>query len=80
MICKLLADPVGAIPPYDAIVLIARDKADDALLREALTPLIGAISLEQMQQANHRVDREVGKETPAGAAQWLAQEVGAPSR
>ena len=77
---KLLADPVGAIPPYDAIVLIARDKANDALLREALTPLVGAISREQMQEANNRVDREAGKETPAGAAQWLARAIGVRAR
>jgi osmoprotectant transport system permease protein len=69
----LLADPAGAIPPYDAIVLIARERANDALLREALAPLIGAISLTRMQAANYRVDRDVDKETPAAAAQWLAR-------
>ena len=68
----LLADPAGAIPPYDAIILLARNKANDALLREALTPLVGAIPLELMQEANHRVDRDAGKETAAAAAQWLA--------
>lgn len=73
----LLPDPAGAIPPYDAIVLVARAKANDAVLREALTPLLGAIPLEVMQEANYRVDRDAGKETPAAAAQWLARAIDA---
>jgi osmoprotectant transport system permease protein len=76
----LLADPAGAIPPYDAIVLIARERATDALLRAALEPLLGAISLERMQEANYRVDRDVDKETPAAAAQWLARATAARER
>jgi osmoprotectant transport system permease protein len=73
----LLPDPLGAIPPYDAIVLVARAKANDALLREALMPLLGAIPLEVMQEANYRVDRDADKETPAAAAQWLARAIDA---
>jgi len=76
----LLADPAGAIPPYDAIILIARDKANDMALREALTPLLGAISLELMQEANYRVDRDATKETPAAAAQWLERAIDAAAR
>ena len=75
----LLADPAAAIPPYDAIVLLARDQANDARLRAALAPLLGAISLELMQEANNRVDRDAGKDTPAGAAQWLARAIAAHS-
>lgn len=71
----VLADPAGAILPYDAIVLVAADQAGDALLRRALAPLIGAISVTSMREANYRVDRNVGKDTPAAAARWLAENI-----
>jgi osmoprotectant transport system permease protein len=73
----VLADPAGAILPYDAIVLIARKRASDAVLRRALTPLVDAIPLALMQEANYRVDRERDKETPAAAARWLEVEIAA---
>ncbi len=76
----VLDDPAGAILPYDAIVLLARDRANDALLRRALAPLIGAIPPNLMQQANYRVDREIDKETPAASARWLAGEIAASAR
>jgi osmoprotectant transport system permease protein len=71
----VLADPAGAILPYDAIVLIARKRADDSVLQRALAPLLGAIPLALMQQANQRVDRDEDKESPAAAARWLAAEI-----
>ncbi|HEY3518616.1 MAG TPA: ABC transporter permease/substrate-binding protein [Gammaproteobacteria bacterium] len=73
----VLADPAGAILPYDAIVLIARQRANDDVLRRALTPLVDAIPLALMQEANYRVDRERDKETPAAAARWLESEIAA---
>jgi osmoprotectant transport system permease protein len=73
----VLADPAGAIPPYDAIVLIARKRASDALLRRALAPLLDAIPLALMQEANHRVDRDVDKQTPAATASWVAEQIAA---
>ena len=73
----VLDDPAVAIPPYDAIVLIAADKARDAVLQRALSPLIGAIPVTLMREANYRVDREAGKETPAAAARWLATAIAA---
>jgi osmoprotectant transport system permease protein len=73
----VLADPAGAILPYDAIVLVAQERAADARLRRALEPLIGAIPLELMQETNQRVDRDRDKETPAAAARWLASEIAA---
>jgi osmoprotectant transport system substrate-binding protein/osmoprotectant transport system permease protein len=73
----VLADPEGAILPYDAIVLIARKRANDDVLRRALTPLIDAIPLALMQEANYRVDRERDKETPAATARWLEAEIAA---
>ncbi len=38
----VLDDPKHAIPPYDAIVLLAPKRADDQALRAALQPLLGA--------------------------------------
>jgi osmoprotectant transport system permease protein len=75
----VLADPAGAILPYDAIVLIAPGRARDALLRRALEPLLDSIPMALMQEANYRVDRDRGKETPAAAARWLAREIAARS-
>ncbi len=75
----LLADPAGAVLPYDAIVLLAAHRADDAVLRRALEPLVGAIPLSLMQEANYRVDRDADKETPAAAARWLASRIAAQS-
>jgi osmoprotectant transport system permease protein len=73
----VLEDPAGAIPPYDAIVLIARKRANDGLLRRALVPLLDAIPLALMREANDRVDRGTDKETPAAAARWLRGKIAA---
>jgi osmoprotectant transport system permease protein len=73
----VLADPAGAILPYDAIVLIAQKRAHDDVLHRALAPLVGAIPLALMQEANYRVDRERDKETPAATARWLENEIAA---
>jgi osmoprotectant transport system permease protein len=72
---KILADPKGALPPYDAILLLGPAHAHDAALIAALRPLTGAISLNVMQQANQMVDRETDKQTPAQAAHWLAAQL-----
>ena len=67
----VLADPKGAIPPYDAVVLISPKRAGDARLRAALQPLIGKITVEAMRSANYSVDRDRAKATPAEAARVL---------
>jgi len=72
----VLADPAGAMLPYDAIVLLAPLRARDELLRRAIEPLLGAIPLALMQEANYRVDRDENKETPSAVARWLAGEIG----
>jgi len=69
---KILADPKGALPPYDAMLLLGPAHAHDLALIAALKPLIGAIPLNVMQQANLMVDRDRDKQTPAQAARWLA--------
>ena len=50
----LLDDPQQAIPPYDAILLIAPRRARDAALLEALRPLVDAIDVSLMRAANLR--------------------------
>lgn len=70
----ILDDPKQVILPYDAIILVSARRADDPLLRRALTPLVGAIPVELMREANLMVDRENQKITPAEAARWLAEQ------
>ncbi len=69
----VLEDAKQVILPYDAIVLLAPRRANDATLRRALTPLIGAVPIEPMREANQMVDRDENKVSPAQAAQWLAE-------
>ncbi|MGV2496577.1 ABC transporter permease/substrate-binding protein [Pelagerythrobacter aerophilus] len=75
----VLEDPKGAFPAYDALVLIAPDRADDPKLVEALKPLVGAIPVEAMRDANLSVDRAENKLTPAEAARKLAERLQLPS-
>jgi len=67
----VLTDPKGAIPPYDAVVLISPKRAGDQRLTRALKPLIGAIPVGAMQAANYSVDRDAGKASPAQAARTI---------
>jgi osmoprotectant transport system permease protein len=68
---KLLSDPKGALPPYDAVLLVAPDRATDGAFLAALKPLIGSIDLTTMQHANLEVDREVDKRSPEDVARTL---------
>ncbi len=72
----VLADPRGALPPYDAVILISPRRAHDGRLRAALAPLIGSISVEAMRAANLSVDRDRDKLTPAQAARGLSRRPG----
>jgi osmoprotectant transport system permease protein len=65
---KVLTDPKGALPPYDAVLLVSPARANDANFIAALKPLIGAIDLAQMQRANFMADRETGKRSPEDIA------------
>lgn len=53
---KTLADPKGAIPPYEAVILLSPAIADEAGVADALTPLLGAIDERAMRAANRLVD------------------------
>lgn len=48
----VLDDPQQAIPPYDAVLLIAPKRATDSKLRTALNPLLGRIDIDAMREAN----------------------------
>jgi osmoprotectant transport system permease protein len=72
----VLTDPKGAIPPYDAVILIAPKRVNDGRLSGALRPLIGKISVEAMRRANLSVDRDRDKRSPADAARDLEQGTG----
>jgi osmoprotectant transport system permease protein len=74
----VLSDPKGAIPPYDAVILIAPKRAGDARLTKALEPLVGHIAVEAMRAANYAVDRDTAKVTPAQAAADLAKALRPP--
>ena len=69
----VLGDPKHVQPGYDAILLAARAHAHDQRFLAALTPLVGAIPVTAMRQANYMVDRDTNKATPEASAQWLAQ-------
>ena len=71
----VLSDPKQAIPGYDAILLVSPRRADDARFTAALRPLIGAISVSAMREANYMVDRDTDKATPEAAASWLADKI-----
>jgi osmoprotectant transport system permease protein len=69
----VLADPKGALPGYDALLLVK-----DARLVPVLRPLAGAIPVDLMQRANLMVDGE--KQSPDTAAAWLDGRLAAKAR
>jgi osmoprotectant transport system permease protein len=71
----VLGDPAGALPPYDAMILLGRRVASDPRITCALAGLV--IDVDQMRQANAMVDRD-GK-SPRDAARWLLAQLPAPS-
>jgi osmoprotectant transport system permease protein len=55
---------------------MAPRRANDTALREALRPLLGAISVEAMRAANLRASGGGGEAAPNAVARWLWQRVG----
>jgi osmoprotectant transport system permease protein len=76
----VLADVKHAIPAYDAVILISPRRRNDEALRAALAPLIGAIPVELMRQANYMLDRDTGKATVREAARFLEAGAGLSRR
>jgi osmoprotectant transport system permease protein len=70
---KVLSDPKQAIPPYDAILLLAPNDANDKKLASALKPLIGAISVKTMRETNLRAAG--GDVLPDAVAKWLWEQI-----
>jgi osmoprotectant transport system permease protein len=54
----VLEDPQGALPPYDAVLLLAPGAAERPAVVEALSPLLGAITDQDIREANRMVDLE----------------------
>ncbi|HEV7881768.1 ABC transporter permease/substrate-binding protein [Bradyrhizobium sp.] len=71
----VLDDPRHAIPPYDAIVLISPQRAEDQVLRAALAPLLGAIDIATMRAANLRASGNDADSSPDAVARWLWEKI-----
>ncbi len=72
----VLDDPKGAIPPYDAILLLAPKRNSDQALRAALAPLLGKIDISAMREANLRATGNDGTSSPDAVARWLWEKIG----
>jgi osmoprotectant transport system permease protein len=70
---QTLADDRQAIPPYDAIVLIAPKRSNDTVLIKAIAPLIDAIPVDLMREANRRAGAQAG--SPQEVARWLWDQI-----
>jgi osmoprotectant transport system permease protein len=71
----VLEDPKHAIPPYDAIVLLAPKRAGDERLKAALQPLLGKIDISAMREANLRAAGNDASSSPDAVARWLWEKV-----
>ncbi len=67
----VLDDPRQSIPPYDAILLLAPRRANDAALKQALQPLLGKIDVATMQEANLRAAGSASSDVVARCARGL---------
>ncbi len=67
----LLTDPRGALPAYDALLLVGPHRPEIAA---KLASLAGKIPVETMRQANWQADRDTDKRTPQQAAAWLERQ------
>jgi osmoprotectant transport system permease protein len=67
----VLDDIRHAIPPYDAILLLAPKRADDQVLQAALRPLLGRIDIAAMREANLRASGSNAESSSQAVARWL---------
>ena len=72
----VLDDPKQAIPPYDALLLLAPKRANDEALRAALKPLLGRIDIADMREANLRANGNDAAASPDAVARWLWEKIG----
>lgn len=68
----LLQDPRQAFPPYDALLLVSAKAANRPGFVADLEPLVGAINLDTMQEANRQVD--VLGRSPRDVGRWLHEQ------
>lgn len=66
----VLDDPKGAIPPYDAVLLVSPKRSGDRALLAALKPLTGAIDVTLMREANLQANEG---ESPEQVARWMGE-------
>ena len=71
-----LEDNRHAIPPYDAILLLAPKRKDDQALQAALSPLVERIDIVTMREANLRAAGGDGDSSPTAVARWLWDKIG----
>jgi osmoprotectant transport system permease protein len=71
----VLDDAKHAIPPYDAIVLLAPKRAGDLALRAAISPLLGRIDIAAMREANLRAAGGDDVSSPDAVARWLWEKI-----
>ena len=72
----VLDDVRHAIPPYDAVLLLAPKRAGDEALQAALKPLLGRIDIADMREANLRASGNDAAASPDAVARWLSEKVG----
>jgi osmoprotectant transport system permease protein len=71
-----LADPRGALPPYDAVILVSARLAAHNQIRRVFERMLRRVDAALMREANRRVDQ--AGETPATAARFLQRQVQRP--
>jgi osmoprotectant transport system permease protein len=71
-----LEDSRHAIPPYDAILLLAPKRKDDQALQAALAPLVDRIDIGTMREANLRAAGGDSAASPPAVARWLWDKIG----
>jgi osmoprotectant transport system permease protein len=69
----VLDDVRQAIPPYDAVLLLAPKRAGDEALQAALKPLLGSIDIADMREANLRASGSDAAASPGAVARWLRE-------
>jgi osmoprotectant transport system permease protein len=57
-------------------VLLSPKRANDQTLRAALTPLLGAIDIAAMREANLRAAGNDASSSPDAVARWLWDKIG----
>jgi osmoprotectant transport system permease protein len=76
----VLDDPKHAIPPYDAIMLLAPKRAGDERLQAALRPLLDRISIDTMREANLRASGNDATSSSDAVASWLWRQIDNPGK